>query len=242
MPLQTSSGQGAIHLADLVTTKVQGILNGQDPYQDESMSLVVAARELYGSENWAFANGIPLVGEGPGGPVSDQRAEALIHRVGDAFGYDEDKLRRCLASINPETCQPASVYRGDETALWKRVRRLDREVFDARCPQGIQNEIARQTQAYGRWRNAGPLGPSPSSTPNAPVETSTLVQLRDWYRIAKAMEAPESALDAIKTVGQRVAAGKPLPHKHRALMQQQVQNYWQQVSTAIQQAGQILEP
>jgi hypothetical protein len=55
------------------------------------------------------------------------------------------------------------------------------------------------------------------------------------------MEAPDSALDAIKTVGQRVAAGKPLPQKHRALMQQQVQSYWQQVSTAIQQAGQILE-
>ncbi|MFE4105973.1 hypothetical protein [Almyronema epifaneia] len=231
-PLQTSSGQGAIHLADLVTTKVKGILNGQDPYQDESMSLVVAARELYGSENWAFANGIPLKGD---------RAEALIHRVGDAFGYDEDKLRRCLASVNPETCQPASLYRGDETALWKRVRRLDQKVFEARCPQGIQKEISEQIQAYGRWRSAGPLGPSPSSTPNPLVETSTLVQLRDWYRIAKAMEVPESALDAIKTMGQRVAAGKPLPHKHRALMQQQVQSYWQQVSTAIQQAGQILE-
>ncbi|WP_346293394.1 hypothetical protein [Sphaerothrix gracilis] len=55
------------------------------------------------------------------------------------------------------------------------------------------------------------------------------------------METPDSALDDIKTVGQRVAAGKSLPHKHRELMQQQVQSYWQQVSTAIQQAGLILE-
>jgi hypothetical protein len=229
MPLRTSAGQGAICLADLVTTKVQGILHGQDPYQDESMSLVVAARELYGSENWAFANGIPLVGD---------RAGALIHRIGDGFGYDEDKLNRCLASVNPETCQPASVYRGDEVALWKRVRHLDKAVFEARCPQCIQNEIAELFQAYGRRRNAGPLGPSPST---APKENPTLTQLRDWYRIARLMEAPESTLDAIKTVGQRVAAGKPLPHKHRELMQQQVQDYWQRVNTVIQQVEQILE-
>jgi hypothetical protein len=223
MPLRTSAGQGAICLADLVTTKVQGILNGQDPYQDESMSLVVAARELYGSENWAFANDIPLTGD---------RAEVLIYRIGNAFGYDEDKLRRCLASVNPETCQPASVYRGDETILWKRVRRLDQEVFEARCPPGIQNEIAEQIQAYGQ---------SPYSTPSSPVENSTLIQLRDWYRIARAMEAPKSALDAIKAVGQRVAAGKPLPKKYRELMRQQIQDYWQRASTVVHQAEQILD-
>jgi hypothetical protein len=223
VPLQTSSGQGAIHLADLVTTKVQGILSGQDPYQDESMSLVVAARELYGNENWAFAHGIPLIGD---------RAEALIHRVGDAFGYDEDKLQRCLASVNPETCQPASVYRGDETTLWKRVRKLDRTVFEARCPQSIQREIAEQIAVYGQ-------GASGNSAP-ANNQDSTLNQLRDWYRVARAMEAPVSTLDSIKALGQQVTEGKPLLRKHQDLMQQQVQSYWQQVDTVIQQAGQIL--
>jgi hypothetical protein len=79
------------------------------------------------------------------------------------------------------------------------------------------------------------------SLSTAPKENPTLTQLRDWYRIARLMEAPESTLDAIKTVGQRVAAGKPLPHKHRELMQQQVQDYWQRVNTVIQQVEQILE-
>ncbi len=197
-PLQSSSGQGAIGLADLVTAKVQEILNGKNLYQDESMSLVVAARELYGSENWAFEQGIPLIGD---------RAEALIHRVGDAFGYDEDKLQRCLASVNPETCQPASVYRGNETALWKRVRRLDRAVFEARCPQGIQRDISEQIAAYGQ-------GAFANSAP-ANDQDSTLNQLRDWYRVARAMEAPASTLDSIKALGQRVTEGKPLLRKHQ---------------------------
>lgn len=188
------------------------------------MSLVAAARELYGSENWAFTNGVPLMGD---------RAEALIHRVGDAFGYDEDKLRRCLALVNPETCQPASIYRGDETALWKRVRRLDRGVFEARCPPSTQAEIAKQIEAYRR------LSP-PSSNPSN-LQNSTLIQLRDWYRVARAMEAPDSALDTIKTIGQRVADGKPMTRKHRELMQQQIQSYGQQVNMVIQQAGRILE-
>ncbi|WP_196358210.1 bifunctional DNA primase/polymerase [Nodosilinea nodulosa] len=218
-PLQTTSGQGAIHLVDLVTSRVRDILNGQDLYQDESMSLVVAARELYGSENWAFANRVPLRGDGPTGPVSDQRAEALIHRVGDAFGYDDEKLRRCLALVNPETCQPASVYRGDDTALWKRVRRLDRGIFEARCPMSTQAEIAKQIEAY-RQLSAPSSNPSDSQNP-------TLIHLRDWYRIARAMEAPESTLEAIKTIGQRVAEGKPMLRKHQELMQQQVQRYWQ---------------
>jgi hypothetical protein len=223
-PLQSSFSQGAIALADLVTTKVQEILNGKDLYQDESMSLVVAARELYGSENWAFANGIPLMGD---------RAEALIHRIGDAFGYDEDKLQRCLASVNPETCQPASVYRGDETALWKRVRRLDRGVFEARCPQSIQQEISEQIGAYGQ----GASGNLASTN----LQDSALSQLRDWYRVARAMEAPASTLDSIQALGQRVSGGKPLLRKHQELMQQQVQSYWQQVDTVVQQAEQILE-
>ncbi|WP_228052741.1 bifunctional DNA primase/polymerase [Nodosilinea sp. LEGE 07298] len=223
-PLQTNSGQGAIHLADLVTTKVRDILTGQDLYQDESMSLVAAARELYGSENWAFANRVPLVGD---------LAEALIHRVGDAFGYDDDKLRRCLALVNPETCHPASVYRGDETALWKRVRRLDRGVFESCCPTSTQTEITRKIEAYGRL-------PTPSSNPSN-LQKPTLIQLREWYRIARVMEAPESTLEAIQTIGQRVAEGKPMPRKDREFMQQQLQSYWQQVNTVIHQAGQILE-
>ncbi|WP_225887054.1 bifunctional DNA primase/polymerase [Nodosilinea nodulosa] len=223
-PLRTVTGQGAIHLADLVTARVRDLLDGQDLYQDESMSLVAAARELYGSENWAFANGVPLVGD---------RAEALIHRVGDAFGYDDDKLRRCLALVNPDTCQPASVYRGNEAALWKRVRRLDRGVFEARCPTSTQVEIAKQIEAYRRLS-------APSSNPSD-LQNSTLIQLRDWYRIARAMDAPESTLESIKTIGQRVAEGKPMPRKYRELMQQQVQSYWQQVDTVIQQAGGILE-
>ena len=223
-PLRTNSGQGAIHLSDLVTTKVRDILDGQDPYQDESMSLVVAARELYGSENWAFTNGVPLRGD---------RAEALIHRVGDAFGYDDDKLRRCLALVNPETCQPASVYRGDESALWKRVRRLDPGIFEARCPMSTQIEIANQIEAYRRLS-------TPSSNPTD-LQNPTLIQLRDWYRIARAMYAPEGTLEAIKALGQRVVEGKPMLRKHQELMQQQVQSYWQQVDTVIQQAGGILE-
>ncbi|WP_228038417.1 hypothetical protein [Nodosilinea sp. LEGE 06152] len=96
-----------------------------------------------------------------------------------------------------------------------------------------QIKIAKQIEAYGRL--------STQRSNPSDLQNPTLVQLRDWYRIARAMEVPESTLETIKTIGQRVAEGKPMPRKYWELMPHQVQSYWQQVITVIQQAEQILE-
>ncbi len=109
-----SSISAAIELFSCVTPAVQSIITGNAESDDRSSDLTKAAKELYGWENWLKANGVNYVGS----------ADNLINDCADNFGIDGDRVERIKKTINPDSCLPACVIRGDDESAQKRVKRL----------------------------------------------------------------------------------------------------------------------
>ena len=119
--------------------------NGSQPKADRSEALTTAAREWFGWQNWAWENSIPISGD----------ATTLAHSAGTQLGLSSDRINRILKTIDPATCQPAALYRGGEESCWKKIYRLDKTTFEAKCPAHIKEAI---TAEWGHGSSNGSSG------------------------------------------------------------------------------------
>ena len=128
---------GVLRLEDLATAKAQAVLHGESPLASRSHSLTYALREFYGWENWATQNRLPMSGH----------AEDLARAAGAALGIDAARVERILTSIpDPAQCTPAAVFVGGEASAWKRVWKLDRDLYQSLCPDSIRSSIQAAAQ------------------------------------------------------------------------------------------------
>jgi hypothetical protein len=122
---------GNIPLERLGHDSSRDILNGANPKGDCSDSLTTAIQEWYGWKNWAEENGISTSGS----------PEELAHYAGQQLGIDSDRVNRIIKGIDPTSCQPAAKYRDGEESCWKKIHRLDKPTFEAKCPAPIKDAI-----------------------------------------------------------------------------------------------------
>jgi hypothetical protein len=134
---------GSIPLEQLGNDTSRGILQGSCPTGDRSEALATAAQEWYGWQNWTRENGIAVSGA----------PEDLANYAGQQLGIDSDRINRILKTIDPASCHPAALHRGDEESCWKKIRRLDKATFDSQCPANIKDAIKAEWQ---RSNNATP--------------------------------------------------------------------------------------
>ncbi len=133
---------GAIHRYDLLSQNVAGILTGGQPVSDRSLALTAVAREVFGWENWAAANGLSLTG----------RAESLLAEAAEQLEVDAERMQRILQGVDRATCQPAIMRFGGATAAWQKVKRVDQELYKVTCPATIQQEIRGYSPVVLRQR------------------------------------------------------------------------------------------
>ena len=125
--------------------------NGSQPKFDRSEALTTATKEWYGWQNWAQSNGISIFSD----------AVTLAHYAGTQLGLDFDRINRILHTIDSASCHPAALYRGGEESCWKKVYRLDKATFKAKCPAHIQEVITTEWGA-GSGNGSGGGGRLPT--------------------------------------------------------------------------------
>jgi hypothetical protein len=133
---------GMVNRYDLLSQNVAGMLTGSQPVSDRSLALTAVAREVFGWENWAAANGLSLTGQ----------AEALIAEAAEQLEVDAERMQRILQGVDQATCQPAIVRFGGATAAWQKVKRVDQELYKVACPATIQQEIRGYSPVVLRQR------------------------------------------------------------------------------------------
>lgn len=122
---------GSIPLEQLGTDTSREILQGGCPTGDRSEALATAAQEWYGWQNWTRENGIAVTGA----------PEDLANYAGRQLGIDSDRVDRILKTIDIISSNPAALHRGGEESCWKKIRRLDKATFEAKCPAHIKDGI-----------------------------------------------------------------------------------------------------
>ena len=148
---------GSIPLEMLGSDTSRDILQGNCPTGDRSEALTTATKEWYGWQNWALENGIPILGD----------AITLAHYAGSLLGLDSDRINRILKTIDPATCHPAALYRGGESSCWKKVKRLDKARFEAKCPAHIKEIITSAGSSFV-YKDQGK--PTDTSTLEEPLQ------------------------------------------------------------------------
>ena len=138
---QTRYTPGAIRLEDLGSKYAQDVLQGVDAENDRSLSLTKAIHEWFGWENFCARNGIAY-----SGTAADLAAYAWSRLNDD--GRDDTKWERIFKTVDPASSQTASEHTaGDEVGCWKKIRRLDRSVFEDKCPPQIKEALAAESSS-----------------------------------------------------------------------------------------------
>jgi predicted transcriptional regulator len=130
---------GSIPLEQLGNDTSREILQGSCPTGDRSEALATAVQEWYGWQNWTRENGIAVTGT----------PEDLAHYAGGQLGIDNDRVDRVLKTIDIIASNPAALHRGGEESCWKKVRRLDKASFEAKCPAHIKDVVKAAWQRSG---------------------------------------------------------------------------------------------
>lgn len=191
---------GVLRLEDLATAKAQAVLHGDSPLESRSHSLTYALREFYGWENWAVQNRVPVSGD----------AEDLARAAGAALGIEAERVERIMESItNPGSCTPAAVFAGGETSAWKRVWKVDRQVYKELCPSNMKQSI----QAIARENHHVLTEGKPQKKQNAVVQAPSVHnpaisadQIQTFVRQAWSILAHAYQTERGKVTGERSAA------------------------------------
>lgn len=135
--LKTS--ENGLDIKHLLSKKVLDVLNGE-PVEDRSATMAVVFKELIGWRNWVAEAGLTV-------------KDSLLTVAQDAFyaiyDYPSDldgKFERILSSIQePTGLQPAIALASENgvAAVWKRVRKHNREIYDQQAPEEIKAALAR---------------------------------------------------------------------------------------------------
>ncbi len=162
-PIPPVAVPGSIPLEMLGNDTSREILNGANPTgdseallrsADRSEALATAIQEWYGWENWCNASGVYYSGN----------TAELAHIAGAALGMTSDRVGRILnpaQAFVPSQCQPAALVKGGEESCWKKIYRLDKASFEAKCPGYIKDAIKqewRRTPKEGRGGKSNGCG------------------------------------------------------------------------------------
>lgn len=132
---------GTIPLEELGNRTSREILAGADPKGDRSSSLTTAINEWYGWLHWTAQNGVPI----------SSSPEELAHHAGQLLGLDTDRINRILKSVNADiSLEPAALRLGGEESCWKKIYKLDKPTFEAKCPAHIKDAIKRDWKTGNR--------------------------------------------------------------------------------------------
>lgn len=129
-----------LDIADLVSTKVRDILDGFE-VEDRSASMAVAFKELIGWANWLRQQGLKCQVS----PAS--LAELCFENIYQYAPALDGKYKRILNSIyDPSTLLPAVALASEDgdLAVWRKVKRTNRETFLATAPEEIQTQLKPQ--------------------------------------------------------------------------------------------------
>lgn len=170
---------GSIPLELLGTDTSREILQGGSPTGDRSEALATAIQEWHGWQNWAKENGIAVAGT----------TEDLAHYAGQQLGVDSDRVNRILKTIDPTSCQPAALHRGDEESCWKKICRLDKASFEEKCPAHIKDGIKTE---WRRGNNTLPSGIGFSSRDYSSAKSAQKLSLKEAVVKAREILATES--------------------------------------------------
>ena len=154
-----------ILLEQLGNKTSQEILTGTDTKGDRSDSLTTALHEWYGWQNWCHINDVKFTGT----------ASELAHYAGEKLGIDSARIDRIVKSIgDPSSCSPAALIRGGEEACWKKIHRLDKGTFEAKCPAHIKDSIKQtyQSSATSSSQHIPLSSTTSSSQPDTSIEDS----------------------------------------------------------------------
>jgi hypothetical protein len=135
--LGASNIPGTLKLEDLGNKLSREILAGANPSGDRSEALATAIQEWYGWENWCNASGVCY---------SDSTHD-LAHIAGALLNIESSRVDRILnpqKAFIPEQCQPAALIKGGEESCWKKIYRLDKASFEAKCPAHIKDAIKEE--------------------------------------------------------------------------------------------------
>jgi len=135
--LNLDTAADGLDLSVLLSSSVRAMLDGA-AVEDRSFSMTVALKEVIGWSNWLSANEIPL----------KQRPLDISHQIFEnIYEYDpalDGKFNRILGSINDaSTLLPAVAMAAEEggDAAWKKIKYVDRDLFDAKCPDETKQKI-----------------------------------------------------------------------------------------------------
>jgi hypothetical protein len=132
---------GTIPLEELGNLTSREILSGANPKGDRSDSLTTAINEWYGWVNWTAQNGVAI----------SSSPEALAHHAGQQLGLDSDRINRILKSVGGGvSLEPAALRLGGEESCWKKIYKLDKAAFEAKCPAHIKTAVLRDWKTGNR--------------------------------------------------------------------------------------------
>lgn len=153
---------GAISLELLGNDTSRAVLSGERCSGDRSASFTTALQEWFGWQNWTNSNGISTNGT----------PEALAHNAGEVLGIDSNRVGRILKTVDSSKCQPAAFYRGGDESCWKKIRRLEPEIYKTKCPDHIQERLGSSysQSSKGAVRN-GEVNDLPRNNWDEPVSS-----------------------------------------------------------------------
>ncbi|UBF26421.1 bifunctional DNA primase/polymerase [Kovacikia minuta CCNUW1] len=118
----------------------KAVLDGEDIKDDRSDSLATALNEWYGWENFCISNGLPIKGS----------ADDLGYIAGEKLGLDEDRIKEIFKTVEYETCSPAAFYREGDVGCWKRIRTLNKGIYESRCPAELKPLVEESVENFKR--------------------------------------------------------------------------------------------
>lgn len=138
--LNAATDHTGLVLEKLVSGAVRAILDGEE-VEDRSYAMASALKEIIGWCNWLNAHGIPV----RRAPLDT--ANQVFENIYEYAPELDGKFDRILGSItDAQALLPAIAIASDngEYAVWKKIKAVDRSVFDTMCPDNVRQELKNQ--------------------------------------------------------------------------------------------------
>ena len=146
---------GGVALDKLLCPSAQDVLSNGAAKGSRSDAFATLANEVFGWVNWLNEKGIPFNG------TPEELIEYAWSRMEDSAS-DPNKWQRCIGSV-VEGVMPAAHYKGGDEACWKKIRSVDRAVFEEKCPTEMKTALKVENRKANR--NNTTIANKPVRTP-----------------------------------------------------------------------------
>jgi len=162
--------ENGVDISRLVSSTVQGILNGE-AVEDRSFAMAMAFKEVIGWCNWLNEQNIAVRQD----PLTMCRL--IFENIYEYSSELDGKFNRILSSItDAATLRPAIALASEdgETALWKKLKYQNKDLFKDKCPDSIKEQIQIKKPApKNSVLNINDLTTSTSNSNSTPSMTQT---------------------------------------------------------------------